>query len=89
MERTHRLFDRCLGIELVDLQQIDVSGAEPFKRGVYGVEDGRPRKSSLVDVVPMRVEFWHGVGLHSWFSANDAVAFSGNDDQMTGNIELA
>src|SRR5664279_2085944 len=34
VERFHRLFDRCLGVEAVDLVEVDVVGAQPGQRGV-------------------------------------------------------
>jgi hypothetical protein len=34
------------------------------------------------------MEFWHGVRLHSHVSAYDAVAFGGNDNEVTWDVEL-
>ena len=66
MERFERLLDRRLGIEPVDLVEVDVVGAEAAERRVDGLEDVLARQASSVDVIADRVE---DLGRHHHFVA--------------------
>jgi hypothetical protein len=88
VQRPHGLFDGSLGIKLVNLKQVDVCGVESLERGINGIEYRRTRESGLVDVVPPCMEIWHSVRLHPHVSAYDTIAFGGNDDEVTWDIEL-
>lgn len=50
VERFHRLFWRSRRVVAVDLEQIDVGGAQACKGGVHGVKDGAPGKPWLLFV---------------------------------------
>ena len=45
VQRLHRLLDRGVGVEAVDLVEVDVVGAEPRERGVDLLEDRLARQA--------------------------------------------
>lgn len=51
MQGLHGLLEGRVVVEAVDLEQIDVVGAQTAQRGVDLVEDGGARELELVDVV--------------------------------------
>jgi hypothetical protein len=55
MERLHSLFKWGIGVEAVDLKQIDVVGIKALEGGIYCIEYRLARKTTLVGIVP---ELW-------------------------------
>ena len=51
MEGFHRLLWLYCGVVSMDLQQVDVVGVQSLQACIYGIEDGLPRQTSLIDVV--------------------------------------
>lgn len=51
MQSLHGLLDRDSVVEAMDLQEIQVIGAQSVETGIDGVKDGGTRKATLVDIV--------------------------------------
>lgn len=51
VQRFHCLFYGCLGVEAVDLEQVEIVCAEAGEGGVDGFEDGGAGETAPVDVV--------------------------------------
>ena len=45
MQRTHRLLNRSLVVEPMDLEKIDICRIQPGERGIYSAVYGFTRKS--------------------------------------------
>lgn len=51
MQSLHGLLDRYGVVEAMDLQEIQVIGAQSVETGIDGIEDGGTREATLVDIV--------------------------------------
>lgn len=82
MQRLHGLLYRDCPIKAMDLQQVDVTCAQALQTRVYGVEDGRPAQTALVDVVFALPDLFGVLDMRDGrFFADNAKAF-GQQDQL-------
>lgn len=89
MKRLHSLLQWGVGIEAVDLQQIDIVGIKALEGGIYCVEYCLARKTTLVGIVP---ELWQLFAVldcsKSRILAGVAVALCEDDELVAREIVL-
>lgn len=90
VEGLHGLLERGVVVEAVNLEQVDVVGAQAAQRGVDLIEDGSARQVELVDVVlGGLVSVPLGVVPHLGLLAHAPVALCHDDDFLARDLVLA
>lgn len=88
MQRLHRLLDRRIRVEAMDLQKIDVRRVKAAQTGLDLVEDGAARESTLVDIVTRVLELWVEVRLDREVLRDKAEALGKDEDLVPRDVVL-
>lgn len=88
VEGFHGFVDRGLGIEAVDLEQIDVMSLKALQGRINGVEDRGARQAGLIDEVALVAQVREHKRADRRVRVNESVAFCENKDLLPRNVVL-
>ena len=88
MQGFHCLLDRHTGVEPVDLQEVQIVGAQTLQAGVDGAENRLAREAALIHVVFARLHLGGVADVdHAGLFANGAEAFREDDEFVAWDVD--
>ena len=89
VESFHCFFCGDVGVITVDLEEIEVGGLQPHKRGVDRVENGCAGETTLIDVLCLLLQLRREVGADAWIVSDETEAFRCDHDLVTRDLILS
>jgi len=88
VERLHRLVDRRLWVEAVDLKEVDVRELQTLQRRFDSIEYRCTRQARLVDEVSFIPQVWLEDSAHAGIGMDEAVALCEDENFVPRDITL-